>query len=168
MSYITLGKFKSIKGFFKKRVAGEFLIFAINDDVKSSVIFLQFFQEVKKDFYIVGILGGFSSPDKDAREEIIERFRYDATIDILEEKIPAKIKIPKITFTKPSKYLGNQMELFSESRLPDGYFILKCKVKKGFEPVVDYEGGGSPSSVTSLTKQMRSFSSSRIKNITKI
>ena len=168
MSYVTLGTFKSIKGFFKKRVSGEFLIIAVNDSDKGAVMFFQFFQELKPDYYIVGLLGGLSSPDEEFREGIIDRFRLDATTEVLEDKIPVKIKIPKFIFTKPSKYLGKQFELFTDSRLPDGYFIIKCKMKKGYEPVVDYEGGGPSSSVTLLTKQMRAFTSSRLKQITKI
>lgn len=163
--YCTLAKWKHIKGIFKKRVAGEFLLIGVNRG--EGVIVFQVFRHVKDDLYICGIVGGFSSSVVEERENYIDMLRYNNLIEVIEDKILVKIKGPKYTFTKPSKYMGKQFELLTHSQLPSGYYMLKAKMKKGFEPAIEYEKGKEPLKDLTIAKQLRAFSTSHIKRITK-
>ena len=168
--YAMIGLFKPIKGVFFKEVAGEFLMFAWKNSKAGEARICQFFLETKPGMYVVGVVGGVDSPDDDALEEIMDSLRYSGDTEILEDKLPIKIKTSsgfKILFEKPSKYLGSTLELHLDSRLPPGYYMAICKIKKGFDPAVQGERESNTPLVSDLTKRMRSFTSSRIKNIIK-
>lgn len=163
--YCILAKWKYTKGIFKKRIAGEFLLIGINRS--EGVLMLQVFRHVKNDLYVCGTVGGHSSSNIEERENYIDKLRYDNSFEILEDKMPVKINGPKYTFAKSSKYIGKQFELFSNSQLPNGYFMLKAKMKKGFEPAIEYRAGEGPMVDLTIAKNLRAFSSSQIKRITK-
>lgn len=161
--YAMVCKFKPIKGFFKKKPAGEFLIVACK--LKDGYVIIQFFQYFKDDMYIVGIVDGAESPDDSVSEEAFDMLKYSNDVEILEKQVGVKEKVGrsiKYTFSPTSKYLGKSLELMRDSRLGPGYYIGKCKIKKGFEPSIVYKVG---SSELNQIKKMRAFTSSRIKNI---
>lgn len=164
--YALIARFKAIKGFFKKSVAGEYLVVAIKDSKNDTFIVFQFFGHIKNDMYVVGIVGSMESPDDEVLEEGLDGLRYHAQVDILEDKVPISVDFKnKITvkFKKPSKYIGRSMVLSQDSRLEQGYFIAQVKVKKGFEPAQQYKlGAGASSSDNNTIKKMRAFTSSRL------
>jgi len=164
MEYAVVFKYKPIKGFFKKRVAGEYVIVALK--IKMGVLLVQFMKHFKDDFYVGAIVGGIETPDEDAKEESIDQLRYDAKVEILEKKLPIKtsFKTPiKIIFIKPSKYLGKTMELHKDSRLGGGYLLIKAKVKSGFKPGETL----ARLTVDPEMKQMRAFTTARMKKFIK-
>jgi len=167
--YATIIKWKAMKGIFKNKLKGEYLIVAIKDIKKGIVMVIQFFNHVKDDLYVGAIIDYIRSPDEDTLEDVFEDLRYDGNIDILEDKIPATLTFGnpiKIKFKKPSKYIGDSLSLFQDSRLASGYFMIKCKMKKGFEPILQYKLDAGMAGLGDAIK-MRAFTSSRIKKITK-
>ncbi len=172
-NYAMIAKYSAMKGFFKKRVAAEYLIVGFKDNKNDSFILIQFFDRLKEGLYICAIVAGAESPDDEALEQELDSLRYSSQFEILEDKLPVGVKFGrsiKITFNKPSKYVGKTLELVSDSRLPEGYLVAKCKLKKGFEPSqhynkVDSDAMGSGS--MDQLKKMRAFTSSRLKSIMK-
>ena len=131
--YALVCVYKPLKGFFKKTVAGEYLIFAAKTSGTMAVF--QFFDKYK-DYYIVAFEGGFDSVDDEDLEEGMDGLRYSANVEILEDNIKVKDKQMgnkwEFTFSPSSKYLGNKLTLLTDSRLPRGYFFADVKLKKGF------------------------------------
>jgi len=167
--YALIAQFKALKGFFTKKVVGEYLIVGIKDVKNNTFILFQFFGHVKDDMYVVGIVGSAESPDDDVLEAELDQLRYHSQVEVLEDKLPISVSFGnKITvkFKKASKYIGNTMVLSQDSRLDQGYFIAQVKVKKGFEPAQQYKIGSDALGMNTM-KKMRAFTSSRLKAIMK-
>ena len=173
-NYAIVGKYTAMKGFFKKKPHSEYILVGIKDNKRNSFILVQFFDTLKPGMYVCAIVGVAQSPDEEILEQHVEYLRYDANIVILEDKVPINTKfgnIIKIIFTKPSKILGKTLELLQDSRLPSGYFIAKCKLKKGVEPSARLKVGAGAMNVGNLDmgemKKMRAFTTARLKSIMK-
>lgn len=159
--YAMICQFKAMKGFFKQKPAGDFLILAIKD--KDSFMLLQFFQHIKNDLYLVGFVGGGSSNNESDLETAMDQMRYNTMIRVLEDYMPITIRTGMdFTFTRPSKYLGRRIKLSKDSRLPQGYFIAKCNIKDGFEPAITYKIKDGAKALDQA-KKMRAFTSSRLR-----
>lgn len=164
--YIMVCQFTAMKGFFKKKPAGDYLIIAIKQS--DGFFILQFHQNMKDNMYLVSVVDGAESPDDEFIENSFDQLRYNTQVKILEDKVPYKFKTKpnmKLQFAKPSKYLGKSLELFNDSRLPNGYYIAKCNVKKGFEPAISYKISANMGDLDQA-KKMRAFTTSRLKSIT--
>ena len=165
--YSMICTYKHMKGFFKKKVAGEYLIVVFKDTTRDTVLLIQFFDKMGE-FYLAGIVGGAQSPDDEVLEEMIDMLRHDSNVDVLEDKVPSKMKASAkgldIQFTKPSKYLGKNMLLQNDSRLPEGYYLVKVIMKKGFEPAQQYKVGAGAVDLGDI-KKMRAFTSGRMNAI---
>ena len=167
--YALIAQYTAMKGFFKKKPAGEFLIVGLKDSKNDVFILVQFFDHLKDDMYVAAIVGGGQSPDDEVLESALDGLRFSSQVEILEDKLPVNIKIGtsvKITFKKPSKYIGKTLELLSDSRLPEGYLVAKCKMKKGFEPATKFKISAGAMDMGEM-KKMRAFTSSRLKSIMK-
>ncbi|HUU87767.1 MAG TPA: DNA polymerase ligase N-terminal domain-containing protein [Candidatus Glassbacteria bacterium] len=168
--YAIIAQYQAMKGFFTKKIVGEYLILGIKDNKNDTFVLLQFHDRFKDNMYLVSIVGN-GSPDDDVLEGEIDKLRYHSQIKILEDKIPIAVSFGnKITlkFKKVSKYLGSSLELNQDSRLPEGYMIAKVKMKQGFEPAQQYKiGSGAMDFDLNLAKKMRAFTSSRLKAIMK-
>jgi len=164
-NYALIANYKAMKGFFKKKVAGEYLIVAFKDSKNDTFILLQFLGQAEGK-YVVTIIA-YESPDDDLLEEQLDGLRYHSQIDILEDKLPIKVDFKNkitITFTKTSKYIGKKLVLSHGSNLPDGYMFADVKMKKGYEPAQHYKIG---SEALDTMKKMRAFTTSRLNAIMK-
>ena len=163
-----LAKLTTMKGFFKKSPSGEYLVVAINDSKENTFVALQFLQEVQPGTYVVAIVGAAQTPDEEAIESYFDSIRYHAQFDILEDKLGIQVKHSSkgisITFKTPSKYIGKTLDLFVDTRLPQGYFLGKCTIKKGFEPAQQFKMGSQAVDLGDI-KKMRAFTSARLKGI---
>lgn len=166
--YAIICKYKPLKGFFKKRVAAEYLIFAAK--LKDMAIVFQFLDKYKN-FYVVAFQMGIQSPDEEALEEQLDHLRYNANVEVLEDKINLKDKRSgrgwEFTFPSKSKYLGNKLVLLQDSRLPSGYYFADVKIKHGFEPAVVYDKVSPDALDLADAKKIRAFTKSRLKGILK-
>jgi len=166
--YALIATFTAMKGFFTQKAVGEYLLVALKDTKNNSFVLLQFYGRLKDDMYIVGIIAS-ESPDDDVLEQELDQLRYHSQVKILEDKLPISVNFGnKITvkFKKSSKYVGNQIELFDDSRLDRGYMIAKTKMKKGFEPAQQFKIGADAGEMNQF-KKMRAFAVSRLKTIMK-
>lgn len=166
--YAIICKYKPLKGFFKKRVVAEYLIFAAK--LKDMAVVFQFLDKYKL-FYIVAFQMGIQSTDDEALEEQLDYLRYNANVEILEDKVKLKDKKTgkgwEFIFPSNSKYLGSKMTLMTDSRLPSGYYLASVKLKKDFEPAIAYNKLGSDSLDLADAKKIRAFTKSRLKDILK-
>jgi len=163
--YAMVCQFTAMKGFFKKKPAGDFLIMAIRDE--DAFMVLQFFHHIKDNLYVCSYVGGGETSNQELLEDAMEQLRYNVQIKVLEDNIPVTIKRGAgfdFIFSRPSKYLGKKVELHSDSRLGKGYYIVKCDMKKGFKPVITYKLSDGTMGLDQA-KKMRAFTSSRIKSI---
>ena len=161
-TYAIICQFTALKGFFKKKPAGEFLILGIKDQY--SFMLLQFFQHIKNDLYLVGLVGTKQSSYKEDLEAGIDQLRYSAFVKVLEDRIPVMVYGLEIRFIKASKYLGKYIKIIKDSKLPEGYFIAQCKIKPGFKPALVYmETSKSGPQVLDQTKKIRAFVASRFR-----
>jgi hypothetical protein len=163
--YAIVCQFISMKGFFKKKPTGEFLVLAIRD--KEGFMILQFFQHIKENLFLVGLVGSGQSQNEEDLELIMDNLRYNKNVKILEDNLPIQIKVGtniNFIFTKVSKYLGKKLELIRDSRLTPGYFVGRCDIKEGFQPSIVYKIS-SGSFGLNLAKKMRAFTSSRFEKI---
>lgn len=167
-NYAMIATYTALKGFFKTKDAGEFLLLAIYDSKEKMFVLVQFFQKINDGTYLSGIVAASHSPSSEVTDNYFDNLRYNSQVKILEDKIQIK-KIERsvnninITFNTPSKYLGKNVDLFADNRLPQGYFLTKCIIKNGFEPVQSKVG----SNIMDLgdVKKIRAFTSSRMKKI---
>jgi len=161
---LNVYKWKAIKrGFFGgEKLQGEFLLFSYEH--KNALFFFQFTQHYKNDLYVIVLAEAFESPDHDVMEEFYEQLEYSADIDILEKNIKIKVADTsggiKLTLAKPSKYLGKTIEIMNDSRLGRGSYMAKVKMKKGFEPAVEYKRGD-----LGFSAKMRAYSSARLPKV---
>ena len=173
-NYAVIGKYTAMKGFFKKTPHSEYILVGLKDDKRNSFILIQFFDTLKPGMYVCAIVGAAQSPDEEMLEQQIDYLRFDANIELFEDKVPINVKFGngiKITFTKPSKTIGKTLELLNDSRLPSGYFIAKCNLKKGIEPSTRLKVGAGAMDFGDLDmgemKKMRAFTTARLKSIMK-
>jgi len=161
---LNVYKWKAIKrGFFGgEKLQGEFLLFSYEH--KNALFFFQFTQHYKNDLYVIVLAEAFESPDHDVMEEFYEQLEYSADIDILEKNIKIKVADTsggiKLTLAKPSKYLGKTIEIMNDSRLGRGRYMAKVKMKKGFEPAIQYKKGD-----LGFSAKMRAYSSARLPKV---
>lgn len=163
-----LAKLTTMKGFFKKTPSGEYLVVALHDGSENMFIAIQFLQVVKPGTYVIAIVGAGQSADQEVIDSYFDSIRYHAQFQILEDKLGVNVKHSSkgisITFKSPSKYIGKTLDLFSDSRLPQGYFLGKCKMKKDFEPAQQFKLGSGAIDLGDV-KKMRAFTSSKLKGI---
>jgi hypothetical protein len=167
--YAMVAQYTAMKGFFKKKPVGEYLLFAYNNAKENHFLIFQFFKTLDKDLFLVGLVGAFRVFGNRDVEYFFDRLRYDSNIKVLEDHMATKITTTgfiKIQFEKSSSFVGKQIELFPHSSLPDDYFIAKCKMKNNFEPAKSLKIGVDTMDLGPV-KMMRAFTSSRIKKIIK-
>lgn len=161
---LNVYKWKAIKrGFFGgEKLQGEYLLFSYEH--KNALFFFQFTQHYKNDLYVIVLAEAFESPDHDVMEEFYENLEYSADIENLEKNIKVKVTDTagglKLTLAKPSKYLGKTIEIMNDSRLGRGRYMAKVKMKKGFEPAIQYKKGD-----LGFSAKMRAYSSARLPKV---
>jgi hypothetical protein len=166
--YAILAIYKPLKGFFKQKVAGEYLLVAVK--VNGMALVFQFLDKYK-DYYVVALEMGVQSPDDEALEELFDQLRYNANVNIIEDKLKVKEKRGSgkliYEFSPNSKYIGNKLTLLSDSRLPRGYYFSDAKIKKGFEPAVIYRKISDGALDLSDAKKIRAFTEKGLRQILK-
>lgn len=167
--YAIVALFTTMKGFFKTKISGEYILLGLKEVSNNTFMLFQFFQSIEKGLYLVGTVGGMESPSEDALEDKLDDLRHSHNVKILEDKLPIKAgwnnskKAIVVTFNKkPSKYLGKTLEFHNDSRIPDGYYAVKAKVKKDFEPAIQYKFSSGAMGL-GMAKKMRAFTSARLK-----
>jgi len=167
MSTAMVAQFKLMKGFFKQKPVGEYLIFSFYDKERNAFLIFQFFRTLGTDLYLSGVVGAARCYTDDNAQVFFDRMRHDANVTVLEDNLEITITFhgsTKVEFKKPSVYLGKQVEFFRDSRIPINYYITKCKMKDGFNPSIIFKIGADAAGL-GLVKKLRAFTASRMKNI---
>jgi hypothetical protein len=148
--------YKTFKGFFRKKLTGEyFLCFLAMED---GYLLFQFMNQVEEDKYIVHVIGAGSTRDEKYINELIDFMNNDNKLETVELKVPVKITGEHgiiIKFTKNSKVFKSNIELYSDSRLPQRYYLADVKMKEEQKPAIIYKIGedfGATKAMSAVTK----------------
>jgi hypothetical protein len=157
--------FKTFKGFFKKKLKGEFYICFLT--MEDGFLLFQFLSEVEENKYIVSIINAGSTRDEKYIDEILDMMEHDNRLETVEIKTPVKIIGDSgitIKFTKPSKVFLQSISLYQDSRLQQRHYMADTKMKGDNQPITQYKIGADFGAIKAMSTVTKGFF---IKNILK-